>query len=761
MRVESDRGRLLIDGRQQLIRSASLEYFRLPSRVEWRDRISKIAAAGFNCVSVAYPWSYHAASERSYDFEGCRDIALLHRMIEDAGLYLIARPGPYVGCDLAAGGLPGWLVADDRVPLRCQVAGAFSPAPEFMLHVSSWFGELCLRLRDCARLVLVALEQQYAVPLPMAWLASDWARLIARRLGSHALLRLWAHLSGATSLVPRKSGQSRLTSSNSYLQALCRSLREGGVSVPTTHAGFMGQPPQLDVDIAGVEDRRLDPTRRRESFVAELEALQHAAHSARPAAYLGLDAGISDGWGGVGFAECRQREAWFPVEGLVLGALGAGSSVVNVSRFSGGTSWGYLGTPASYTSYDCAAPIAEDGSLGPAYHALSRLNHWLREFDAELCVASHVETRREGMVFSWMRRSDRHLFRFVQSASPHPEDLAYADEPRGRLEPYETQLRVYSRHGELLSVSPAFREPAASRVRKPARQLPSLGDWSLLCDWSFSLAGAVLDPAFDDASWMRIPEARVRQGRLDFGSLGSPYGFVWYRGTFQGELERLELELRHAYSIWLNRELIAEGEPHTRLTSIGLAPLARERIGSLGALCSEGRNSLVVLVESLGQPDALSDACRQRSGLLRVDTGSTGVEWCCRPGLLRGEEGLAPTVGFEAVDRSETIEVSLPHSWSESACGVGLYETTFSVAEVDVESQPLAVRVDPSRGRANLYLNGLLLGRIWPERGPQNEFFIPRGMLRACPQENHLAIAVWKRSRGAALGRVRLVRSGA
>jgi hypothetical protein len=48
-----------------------------------------------------------------------------------------------------------------------------------------------------------------------------------------------------------------------------------------------------------------------------------------------------------------------------------------------------------------------------------------------------------------------------------------------------------------------------------------------------------------------------------------------------------------------------------------------------------------------------------------------------------------------------------------------------------------------------------LIGRYWPERGPQRCFPLPWGVLDP-DQENHLAIAVWKRSSRAALGKVRL-----
>ncbi len=68
----------------------------------------------------------------------------------------------------------------------------------------------------------------------------------------------------------------------------------------------------------------------------------------------------------------------------------------------------------------------------------------------------------------------------------------------------------------------------------------------------------------------------------------------------------------------------------------------------------------------------------------------------------------------------------------------------------------VAAVFDPGRGKLNLYLNGYLLGRYWPERGPQQSFVLPWGALHPT-EENHLAVALWKRSASAVLGRVRLL----
>jgi len=86
---------------------------------------------------------------------------------------------------------------------------------------------------------------------------------------------------------------------------------------------------------------------------------------------------------------------------------------------------------------------------------------------------------------------------------------------------------------------------------------------------------------------------------------------------------------------------------------------------------------------------------------------------------------------------------------------VALYETSFRLEGIDPKRTALALAFDPGRGKANLYLNGFLLGRYWPERGPQKRFPLPWGVLSP-DDENQLAVALWKRSERAALGKLRL-----
>ncbi len=56
-----------------------------------------------------FDWGYHSPKPGVYDFTGVRDVDKLLDMAQEAGLYVIARPAPYINAEVDSGGLPGWL----------------------------------------------------------------------------------------------------------------------------------------------------------------------------------------------------------------------------------------------------------------------------------------------------------------------------------------------------------------------------------------------------------------------------------------------------------------------------------------------------------------------------------------------------------------------------------------------------------------------------------------------------------------------------
>src|SRR3954449_12458250 len=99
----------MVDGQRTYLWSGEFHQFRLPSPDLWLDIFQKMKAAGFNATSLYFDWGYHSPAPGKYDFTGVRDVDTLLDMAQQAGLYVIARPAPYINAEVDGGGLPGWL----------------------------------------------------------------------------------------------------------------------------------------------------------------------------------------------------------------------------------------------------------------------------------------------------------------------------------------------------------------------------------------------------------------------------------------------------------------------------------------------------------------------------------------------------------------------------------------------------------------------------------------------------------------------------
>jgi beta-galactosidase len=128
--------------------SGEMHYFRVPKK-DWAKRMTLLKEAGGNCVSTYIPWMLHEPKEGEFIFggpEGFRDLEGFLAAAKEAGLYVIAKPGPYQYSELVYGGLPRWVCDQypelmahniEGKPFKYYLVSYLHPL--FLAKVEKWF----------------------------------------------------------------------------------------------------------------------------------------------------------------------------------------------------------------------------------------------------------------------------------------------------------------------------------------------------------------------------------------------------------------------------------------------------------------------------------------------------------------------------------------------------------------------------------------------------------------------------------------------
>lgn len=108
---------ILVDEKPVFVRSGEMSYYRTDPSM-WQARLDAAKDAELNCVSTYIPWAWHEPTDGSIDFNGethpQRNLLRFLEMVAESGLYLYARPGPFINSEFRYGGHPRWLF--DRYP---------------------------------------------------------------------------------------------------------------------------------------------------------------------------------------------------------------------------------------------------------------------------------------------------------------------------------------------------------------------------------------------------------------------------------------------------------------------------------------------------------------------------------------------------------------------------------------------------------------------------------------------------------------------
>lgn len=115
--VEIREDKILIDGNPTRIISGAMHYFRVHNEL-WDDRLDRAVAMGVNCIETYVPWNLHELHKGEFDFSGMLDLEAYIKKVQEHGLMMIVRPGPYICSEWDGGGIPGWLMVEPGIELR-------------------------------------------------------------------------------------------------------------------------------------------------------------------------------------------------------------------------------------------------------------------------------------------------------------------------------------------------------------------------------------------------------------------------------------------------------------------------------------------------------------------------------------------------------------------------------------------------------------------------------------------------------------------
>ncbi|PON61835.1 Glycoside hydrolase [Parasponia andersonii] len=106
--VTYDSRSLLIDGQRKLLISAAIHYPRSVPAM-WPGLVQTAKEGGVDVIETYVFWNGHEPSPGNYYFGGRYDLVKFVKIVQQAGMYLILRIGPFVAAEWNFGGIPVWL----------------------------------------------------------------------------------------------------------------------------------------------------------------------------------------------------------------------------------------------------------------------------------------------------------------------------------------------------------------------------------------------------------------------------------------------------------------------------------------------------------------------------------------------------------------------------------------------------------------------------------------------------------------------------
>ncbi|KAI0074511.1 glycoside hydrolase family 35 protein [Panus rudis PR-1116 ss-1] len=330
--VTWDSHSLFIQGQRVFILSAEFHPWRLPNPELWSDIFQKIRANGFNTVSFYVNWAVHyptpGTNAGAGDFEEgtYRDIQRFIDEAQKAGLWLIARPGPYINAETTGGGFPGW-VGNIAGSLRTDNSNYTEAWTPYMTGISKIIAKN--QITNGGPIILVQAENEFSV------------------------------------------GSNR----SPYMQQIIDLYRANGVVVPITHNDqHAGQAGNYSPDLPGEGRVNIycgDSYPQGSNRWAQVQAVYYSNHVAvapnNPLCLAEFGGGFLLGWGsvaqrgGTGYEKYSNDLTNATFENVFYkDTYSQTATILSIYMLFGGTNWGQTLEPTVYSSYDYGGGINEN-----------------------------------------------------------------------------------------------------------------------------------------------------------------------------------------------------------------------------------------------------------------------------------------------------------------------------------------------------------------------------------------------------------------
>ncbi|KAF5322689.1 hypothetical protein D9619_001054 [Psilocybe cf. subviscida] len=329
--VTWDQYSFFINGKRLMIFSGEIHPYRMPVQSLHLDIFQKVKSMGFNAVSFYVFWGIHEPKRGEISFEGFRDLQPFFDAAKQAGIYLIARPGPYINAETTAGGFPGW--------------GTYTPG--------LW------RTSNSTYL------DAYA----------GYIKAVGSKLAANEITK-----GGPVILVQSENEYSGIASPYTedfvYESKLLQSLRAAGITVPTTTNDAWPGGHYTSVDVYGYDSypNGFDcshPYTWGSGSVPDGLWGSHMQFTPNvPNAVPEFQGGAFDGWGGSGYDTCYTLLGPEFERVFYKNEFAMSTTYLSLYMIFGGTNWGGIAHPGVYTSYDYGSAIGEDRTLREKYYEL-------------------------------------------------------------------------------------------------------------------------------------------------------------------------------------------------------------------------------------------------------------------------------------------------------------------------------------------------------------------------------------------------------